>query len=957
MTLRRIDLYDTWPLDAGERLATLQAVAWSEDFFAEAFLLTRRGTLTLATELKVMVAGVLTRVRDLVVVRRVIRFELTGGLYRSYRIAEIDDDDRARLTTLTLQGPAFDLGELDNIVHEFDAAGQVLLSPKDAGKTPSTALTDRVLPALPAYWELGTITPTTMDDVEYGPGTTPLQAALAIAEAATRRNMVRYRLKVEENDSTGKMRLHLVAASAQVADIRPGKNLLRFLLKTDPRELTTRAIAISPNGSHCGKNQWKVTAKDTSGTPDTIDVEDLVGGPGPVQEDGQFEDLYLVGADGVNRQILASVKVDTETSRFSVTDASAITVGDHQRIALDSAGQELHYVDAPGAQASYGTRVGTFAVSLDDKTNFLTNADLKSYAEPPTGWSLATYIYNTLDGSLVADGADPTGFYAEDTSDFLTGGRSVHISGLTGGKIMRVQFPVTLNLDATKRIFSAAVWVKVNSAVVGTTGAIVGNSWVTFGRNNPSWTEAPVDLYPLVGKGWQPVPITLIALGAFIPSNPTTLTLTLWISGDVQIDAAQISEGQSIAQFTAGSGPAAMIQELNRKLYLEQYNAPLRLFSPEVVDLYTLNGTRYPYEQLEEGASIRLVHEQLAAPEVLEILRLSRSSATPLLPRIEVGSRRRLFDGGLTGGGGGTITPGTGPLPGGGGVIGQNPPAPAPPGATGAPGPQGPAGVGVPAGGVSKQVLTKVDATDFNTYWGPGVDDALFTFRHRLKYVAALQGNNTPTFQGINAPALVGTASAPTLGLANFNDSQVKVRHTSSAASNQSAGRVRNGAATSILTLGDAAGRGGFTLVMRFALATLPAATRGFFGCTIINPLTGAEPSAATDILGIGWDTSDTTFQVIHNDAAGAATKVDTLVTPVVDVVYEVEIDAGSNSTAVVVRLYQVDADVRELLATVDVATNLPTNTTFLSPSSSINTGAGTAACAMDLHYWLIDTR
>lgn len=227
----------------------------------------------------------------------------------------------------------------------------------------------------------------------------------------------------------------------------------------------------------------------------------------------------------------------------------------------------------------------------------------------------------------------------------------------------------------------------------------------------------------------------------------------------------------------------------------------------------------------------------------------------------------------------------------------------------------------------------------------------------RLKWVVAVHENGTLIWKGFNQPALLGTASAPALGTSSFNASQVKTRQTANAGTNQGAGRVRNGTATSILSLGNAAGVGGYLLSLRFALITLFSGCRGFFGVTGTSPLAGVEPASTTNILGLGWSSSQTNFFLIHNDGSGVATEVDTTVAYATNLVYEVEIDALPNSTGVTVRLYSVDADGRTLLYSATPSTNLPDGAAFLSPHTAINNGTQTSGVVMDFHHWIADTR
>ncbi len=63
--------------------------------------------------------------------------------------------------------------------------------------------------------------------------------------------------------------------------------------------------------------------------------------------------------------------------------------------------------------------------------------------------------------------------------------------------------------------------------------------------------------------------------------------------------------------------------------------------------------------------------------------------------------------------------------------------------------------------------------------------------------------------------------------------------------------------------------------LVRNATGGVTATTRGFFGLRGVNAApTDVNPSTLTNIVGLGWDSGDTNLSIIHNDAAGTATKV-----------------------------------------------------------------------------------
>ncbi|MFV0300217.1 MAG: DUF2793 domain-containing protein [Paracoccus sp. (in: a-proteobacteria)] len=121
----------------------------------------------------------------------------------------------------------------------------------------------------------------------------------------------------------------------------------------------------------------------------------------------------------------------------------------------------------------------------------------------------------------------------------------------------------------------------------------------------------------------------------------------------------------------------------------------------------------------------------------------------------------------------------------------------------------------------------------------------------------------------------VGTASTPTLAVANLSTSMRRWRMTSAgtagaAADERSAGWV--------CWRGNAEGLGGFTCVNRLSLVTLQPTGMGFFG---LYGSTGAlsttlTMSAVANALGIGFEIgAHANWQIVHNDGAGAPSLID----------------------------------------------------------------------------------
>ncbi len=139
---------------------------------------------------------------------------------------------------------------------------------------------------------------------------------------------------------------------------------------------------------------------------------------------------------------------------------------------------------------------------------------------------------------------------------------------------------------------------------------------------------------------------------------------------------------------------------------------------------------------------------------------------------------------------------------------------------------------------------------------------------------AAFPGANTLQGRGITL-TVTGTATAYTVANTNRITAIPAVEAlVTTAAANAVAGfRI----AALPFRLGPIGG-GGFLYLralVRNATGGATATTRGFFGLRGVNAApTDVNPSTLTNIVGLGWDSGDTNLSIIHNDAAGTATKI-----------------------------------------------------------------------------------
>lgn len=239
-------------------------------------------------------------------------------------------------------------------------------------------------------------------------------------------------------------------------------------------------------------------------------------------------------------------------------------------------------------------------------------------------------------------------------------------------------------------------------------------------------------------------------------------------------------------------------------------------------------------------------------------------------------------------------------------------------------------------------------------YVGPaGLDSALQPFfgRNKVGIWATMGGTaTTPTVLGMAAIITTGTLTARTVATTNFFTAAIRSGYISAATAGASAGPRSDKAQ---YWRGNAAGLGGFRVVMRFGCsdAATVADARSFVGlASTISALTNTNPSANTNIIGVGTDSGESTLSIMHNDGSGTATKVALGAnfpdhTLSMDM-YELVLFAAPNASEVgwqVTRLNTGD------VATGTITTDLPASTTLLAPQIWRNNGTTALAVGVDL--------
>ena len=204
--------------------------------------------------------------------------------------------------------------------------------------------------------------------------------------------------------------------------------------------------------------------------------------------------------------------------------------------------------------------------------------------------------------------------------------------------------------------------------------------------------------------------------------------------------------------------------------------------------------------------------------------------------------------------------------------------------------------------------------------------------------------------------SVTGTATARSVATTNLFTSMRRIGYVSTTTAGTSAGTRHNALQ---FWRGNASGLGGFFYVARFGIssAATVATQRTFVGFTSAATVIGnVDPSSLNNILGFGADSADANFSFMHS-AVGVTTKetlsasfpARTLSTNFM----EIRIYCPPNGTTIG---YSIENLSTGAFLEGSVTTNIPSNTTLLSPQIWTNNGTTALACGIDISSQYIET-
>ena len=199
----------------------------------------------------------------------------------------------------------------------------------------------------------------------------------------------------------------------------------------------------------------------------------------------------------------------------------------------------------------------------------------------------------------------------------------------------------------------------------------------------------------------------------------------------------------------------------------------------------------------------------------------------------------------------------------------------------------------------------------------------------------------------------VGTLANPGLAATNLGTQTRRVTFSTGATAGAMASHRQQ---MTEVWRGNAAGLGGFRLVMRLGMNTFQAGQRGFFGIqsSVIAP-TNVDPltSSAGAKIGIAFNTNTGNWQIIHGANLAAPTVINTTIPINITSMLDLIIFCAPNAANMNVKLIDLSTGTR---FSVTPVTNLPDNTLFLAPQFWITNNAAAAAVIANFYKWTLES-
>lgn len=222
-------------------------------------------------------------------------------------------------------------------------------------------------------------------------------------------------------------------------------------------------------------------------------------------------------------------------------------------------------------------------------------------------------------------------------------------------------------------------------------------------------------------------------------------------------------------------------------------------------------------------------------------------------------------------------------------------------------------------------------------------------------------GDTTTTALGAVSISITGTATAANMATTTRQTTMRRVEFLQTQARSTNVVGFRS-AAAAYARGGPNSGDGGFHMIANWGPATgvATATNRAFVGManSTVAP-TDVNPSTLTNMMGFGWDSTDTNIQFMTNDSSGTATKIDlgaSFPVPTANrtKMYETIIFvAPGPSTSIG---YKITDLATGAIAEGTVSSDLVANTTYLAPRGYMSVGGTSSVIGIAFSNLYVET-
>ncbi len=253
-----------------------------------------------------------------------------------------------------------------------------------------------------------------------------------------------------------------------------------------------------------------------------------------------------------------------------------------------------------------------------------------------------------------------------------------------------------------------------------------------------------------------------------------------------------------------------------------------------------------------------------------------------------------------------------------------------------------------PSVGLTVYARTRAGRT-LPEFMGPsGVDSPIQPALFGSRVMLINPGSGTGIGSVGLTPTTAATLSHPTPSTASLAESLYRTRFQTSTTAGNASG-VRD--AVNTIWRGNAAGRGGFFVHLRFCSGSIAlAGAQVIVGLASDTGALGGEPSALQNLLAVLKDSGHSTWRLARRTGTGTVQLIDTGEAYAANRVYDLVLFARPNWDRVAVRLVRQEFDGTATVLYDDVWTdNLPTATTLLGRHVQVRNGTTGAAANVEL--------